>query len=604
MPLNIQLPVGNWGNTIILSAYSVSNGCSFLGQASCSIEPTPTPSPFYCNYTAIQPTDAWTYGDTITILDCNGVTSAFTATSNVIQYLCVQSATGNASYEILDDYLGSCIEIAGEWYPENPVGSPTPTPTNAVTPTPSPTDPLYITEAVEYQYQAITNSSLGVKLQIGLLDYTIDWGDGNTSAYTTSNQVISHTYSSPSSGYIKISGNTINNGQLPGIYNTTFFDNGVNLTGFTSEIGKLIDLYDLSAEYFITGDILGLSACTSLINIFTKNNNINGNISDLPISARFVTIIGNNTLEGDLSSLPTYIIDLAIWGNNTISGNTSYLTSYNYLNNLSINGFNTLSGNCSSLTGITSVQIEGYNTISGNIVFGPNTEYYYLNGYNTIGGLLADSQPSHMNSLIEMIIDGYNTINGSFAGFMMPTEIFALGGNNTMSGNTSAIALNQTIGIFRLYNIPTVTFDSDIEYSTTGNTLTGPLSSFQSATSLGILNLEGNNTVSGGLNDVFSPDVYIISTGNTVNTASNWLGLNNWTGNNRSCDIRLYTQSTTNLTASEVNGLFADLVANLPLIAPIPNTYIVIKGSHAAPTGQGITDKNTLQTRSAYISTN
>jgi len=594
MPLDINLPsTFNGENTIILSAYSSTNGCSFIGQASCGILETPTPTPFYCYYIGIAPIDGvWIAGDDIQVLDCNGNYSAYTASTSAINYLCLQSATANTSYDVIEPE-GNCFEVLGEWYPYDPIDSPTPTPTQAVTPTPSSTLPAMMA-GVQFIYDATVATLASIKLQKGLLPLTINWGDGNVSAYTTSNSVQSHTYTSPSTGYITISGATEDPNELPGVYNFTFFGN-VPITGETSEIGKLIELTQLETEIFVTGDILELSACTNMGSIFTKSNDISGNINDLPDGARFVTIIGENTLGGDMSDLPPYILELSVGGYNTISGDTSDLLSYS-LNLIYIDGYNTVSGLVESLSAITSVYMKGYNTISGDIYVGPNTEYLIIDGYNTIGGDIALSQPLHMNSLIEFFIDGYNTIYGNLAMFMFPEEHFGIGGNNTISGNTLNLEIPDSMWIFRLDNIAESYPSPYIGLSTTGNTLTGDIS-YMSHPSLVSIYLGGNNTVYGNSGELLISQLYVISTGNTINGITP----NPIVTEAITADVRLYTESATYLNATQVNNFLVDTYNN---VENSNFAIIVLLGNHAAPTGAGLTAKNDLINNGATVITN
>jgi hypothetical protein len=94
-----------------------------------------------------------------------------------------------------------------------------------------------------------------------------------------------------------------------------------NISGNISTINlKTNAFFQLDGNNTLTGDIatLGNSFAHSSI-IIEGNNNIYGNIQDLPSNATRIEIHGNNTISGDLSLINLNTRALYIYGNNSIS---------------------------------------------------------------------------------------------------------------------------------------------------------------------------------------------------------------------------------------------------------------------------------------------
>jgi hypothetical protein len=94
-----------------------------------------------------------------------------------------------------------------------------------------------------------------------------------------------------------------------------------NISGNISTINlKTGASFQLEGNNTLTGDIATLGNSNAYDSITIRgNNNIYGNIQDLPSNAIKIGIYGNNTISGDLSLINLNTQALYIYGNNTIS---------------------------------------------------------------------------------------------------------------------------------------------------------------------------------------------------------------------------------------------------------------------------------------------
>jgi hypothetical protein len=589
-----------------------------------------------CYYMEFATNNNFSVSGTVDYVDCNGVLQTYTANTQGTFYLCAIQSAGSVDIDVVDtSYL--CTDAGGgTWVPPY-LESPTPTPSNPPTPTPTPVSSYSMMEYMYFTLNAATNNVVSVTIQTIGGTASVNWGDGNVSATTTPGSTVTftHTYSAPTSGQLRISGQTNNANQIQNIGRVTVSGNIPSpiLTGDTQQLKRLINANTIetgSQCSYVTGNISAFSSCTSLQFLSLGNGNYTGDIDNLPSSLKTILFNGPtnnidvNTVSGNISNLPNTLRTIKIFGNNTLNGNTSSLVSktwetppFPFVTELSIGGHNTITGLMSNLPDIDTIQIsEGNTTYSynpwsnptGNTISGPltlkaNQKTVFIYGGNIISGNI--SAISGSTILENLGIYGKNTISGDTSGIICPTYSLYIAGNNTISGNLSNITFNAQIQRFQIWNLANGQFGTDL--STTGTTITGDISALNTAVTLRNFVICGNNTISGNLasltniNDI---GVLIInSNGNQINGASLTHSL---FFNNSIITIFLRSNSTGNgLSSTQVNNFLIYLDNNYPSWGSLPTDQIFVVGTgHSAPTGAGITAKFNLIAQGLSVVTN
>jgi hypothetical protein len=583
-----------------------------------------------CYYMEFETNNNFSVSGTVDYVDCNGVLQTYTANTEGTFYLCAIQSTGSVDIDLVD-YEFLCTDAGGgTWVPPY-VASPTPTPSNPPTPTPS--NPSSIVLGSMY-YSVNIPSGSQVKMSLttsGGANSFVNWGDGTVETISSTTVTKTHTYSSPYNGNVVISAATSVVGKITSILNVELFSTNpttaLKLTGFTSQYGKCSNLQTISqnASTFarLTGNVIDLSGCTALTTLESAASNITGDIGYLSNTVGRITLWAKinsepnfqNTLGGNISGLPTGAKYIDIRGFNTISGNVNSITSYAWNvpdAKLVIRGDNTISGNMSDLPNISEIIIwnNGDNdstdtsslyytgtTLSGSLTLKTNQKRIIIGGANTIsGGFSTTTIP---NNLERLEIGGLNTISGNLNQLRLPTERFGIVGNNTVSGSLqdmiiTNIAELQVFSIRQKNNGSSALVDS-------GTTISGNLNVFTPALQLEYLYLGGLNSVSGDLGFLNShPDdgltvLYIRSAFNTITANSLYQ-------NDRKVHIRMDLRTNaTGMSATQVNRCLQHMDSGSILPGA---TYVSIKGNHAAPTGAGITAKNSINSQGGVCTTN
>lgn len=302
-------------------------------------------------------------------------------------------------------------------------------------------------------------------------NYFINWGDGFES-YEFSTTTPSKVYSNLYTGTITLRSFDLTNfesivddycvgkcffrtkelNKLSGL--TKFETNTTNVEGKINELPKSLKVLKIKGEIdgytydlpsgltkLVTSNYVKLSGgCESLPSTLThleiSKNYISGNTSNLPSQLTSLTISDYTTIEGNTFTLPRNLKNMVIKGFNTISGNTYGLPPY--LEYFELWGSNTISGPLSGIPkNIKSFIISGKNTISGNISNLPTSLNHtlYLGGNNNVGGDLIDLPPS----LKYVFMDGTGTtgteiVTGNIDNLNPNVETFVILGNNQIHG--------------------------------------------------------------------------------------------------------------------------------------------------------------------------
>lgn len=178
-------------------------------------------------------------------------------------------------------------------------------------------------------------------------------------------------------------------------------------------------------------------------------------------------------------------------------------------------------------------------------------------------------------------------------------EIFKYGGNHNLTGSIPDLSNNTELTIYEGFftnvggNIPSLSFNTKLKAFNHSNTeLTGPIPDLSNNTAL-VDFVVGENTLTGNIPDL----------SNNLSLKKFEVKNNNLTGFNGgtvSSTLLDFKANNNNLSATAVNAILAAFVA-----AGSSNGTLYIGGTgNAAPTGQGITDKNTLLSRGWDVPTN
>lgn len=496
-PIDIPLPsTFDLVGAISLSAQSV-NGCLIVQTDVCSVLPTPTATyTLPCYFWLVTPTDGWVAGDVLTYTDCYGNTDTYTTQAGDATgfYICAQGLIEGTNL-YWDDQLPTleCTEIGGEWVGPVPP-SMTPTPSNPPTPTPTSTSGASLTASFTFsaggQYNSVWLTSFSPSTT-----FTVDWGDGTTSALTNANSFyLTKTYTGAYTAGTKVTtvtGPTTIAGKLTSVnsikylggsggvflqggyydkyytpfssYTVGLISNASPISADTQELSKCVNASEITVNAwygFNIGDIGEFSACTSLQTLKLGGGNYTGDINDLPNSitnltlglvdstiigtGSFPKILGDtittsrdiNTVSGNISDLPTSLASLKIAGLNTVTGDVTGFAnqSWNSTSNIQILGNNSISGSFANLPNISTIWIYNgqHNLSTYNIA-------YTTTGNTITGALILQSAQS------DVIIGGANTISGSLTGTTVYTGTtgrmlrLVICGNNTINGTMSQL---------------------------------------------------------------------------------------------------------------------------------------------------------------------
>jgi hypothetical protein len=650
-PAYFDLPLDS--NIVVLTA-NCSNGCVVVFEQQCQSNfPTPTPTDIPpCYFAAVYSLGG--PGNTLTYTDCNGSTTAYTSTAEGLVYLCMPYQTiFNVDFSVNLDSGYDCYSIPEtsplEWVGEVvPTSTPTPT---AVTPTPTPTDVAYIYETITYNYSfPTTNANRTVPLRVQAhpnFDGVPASVIGSSTVNFTMTSAIYTNLTIPvtgTSGTIILSAATTTPGvitSIQGLGQNSSLNNTV-ITATTSELAKCVDILGLGqTHFFTTGNIQELSALTSCQFLGLGLGNFTGDIQYLPNSIErlvFGTYAsdGTNTVYGDLANLPTSLQSMQINGYNTVSGNVSSTTSRFQNQSMAsssyfeINGNNTITGNFSDLPNVESINIDNKppfygsnipyfdkltgNTIGGNLTIKSNQKIIKIGGANTISGDLSSTSASTtpnpitgQGGVLTLNIAGFNTIGGDIS-LLVPTYYLQILGNNQITGNINTLPSSPNSLEFDIRNIGQT---SDFIVTNTGNTLSGNINAFQTWTSLTRLVIGGNNTITGDISSLLPIGATVItlaifSNNNTINAANfattdismlpnagnyfGWYFISNNTGNG--------------MNSTQVNKLLNYIDVKRTVNSQLGTTLSISGTGHAAPTGTGITAKDSLILKGVNVVTN
>lgn len=485
----------------------------------------------------------------------------------------------------------------------NPTGDsgvcPPPPPTTTTTSTSTTTTSTTTTTTTtippeEFIMNADGIETVCIRSLISTEAFDVDWGDGNVDSYTagTYTNTISHTYSTPYTGEIKII--SMN---LTGI--TQFFTSDAlgctttpdpsDITIDMTELTKLDGLKFFFSGFTVDGDI---DLIPNSIDTFTTFNcNLTGNLSNLPSTIRDLGVFGANTINGNLSSLTanTTLQSIQVYGTNTISGLLSSLPIN--LTTIYIHGDNTIGGTIGSIpSGIKNVSIRGDNTITGDISgITSRSSMLLLDVYgdNTITGDAGNFPPN----IVAVSLDGKrafpdtslptsgNSIYGDIGDLPSSLKSFVLFGSTSIGGSLNILSITcPTLETFTVHGINGISgnisgLPSTIKaVSVDGNNLiTGALSGISSRTSLTDFDINGLNTVSGDIDDLPLSANLVLLQGNNVVSA--YSSPRTWAATMKSLTV----YPTSALSSTIIDNLLIDLAAstwvspkNITLRGPMP----------------------------------
>jgi len=197
-------------------------------------------------------------------------------------------------------------------------------------------------------------------------------------------------------------------------------------------------------------------------------------------------------------------------------------------------------GNISSWTWLTYLNVSGSNTLSGSVAGLTDLTLLNVSGSNTLSGSVAA-----LTDLTYLAVSGSNTLLGSVTGLTDLTYL-AVSGSNTLSGSVAALT---DLTVLHVYG---------------NNTLSGSVAAL---TDLTYLNVYGNNTLTG------------------------------FDGVASSATKLAYFKMNNVLSEAVVNAILAGFWANrdVPKTRAERTIDLNDNAGSAAPTGQGITDRDALR---------
>lgn len=412
----------------------------------------------------------------------------------------------------------------------------------------------------------------------------IIWATGVVDTWNVGNNVPTHTYPSAYTGDIIIQACDLSviqtlsisssnpNAILPTTATLTIKDTELTkLTGL-----KVANLY--SSRTYVSANGGLVKSTTLLPNTLTEfwanQNNMTGDVVDLPAGLITFVCAGSNTLSGVVANIPSGIQFFEVLGANTIDGliGDIPLTTQSFV----VFGVNTIHGKLSDIPGnpatptqsntnpnLRSVNILGNNYIHGDlsdmnwrkmIVFNlggktnqptPETTSFLSGNLDTLPVIqIADGGDGVHKFRTDLTVIGhsfgYSTISGNVNNFpdVFPFYSFQLGGENNGSTNTS-YAGNPGLGyppypvggwgITITGNISDVPHSGMITLALAGrNTITGNISTYLPAPRCDTFQILGNTTISGDAMN-FPPIVRFVNVQgqSNINTYS---GTRTWAG--------------------------------------------------------------------------
>ena len=332
-----------------------------------------------------------------------------------------------------------------------------------------------------------------------------------------------------------------------------------------SLFGQIVDLSKLTAliHFYcyinqLTGSIPSLTTNTSLMDFDCSSNQLTGSIPSLTTNTALIDFrCGSNQLTGSIPSLTT---------------NTALAYFYCYVNQLT--------GSIPSLT--TNTALIGFNCDSNQLTgsipsLTTNTALAY---FNCSSNQLTGSIPSLTTNTALIDFRCYsNQLTGSIPSLTTNTALIVFYcSNNQLTGSIPSLTTNTALAYFSCDSnqltgsIPSLTTNTALAYfSCYVNQLTGSIPSLTTNTALAYFYCHDNQ-----LTD--------FAGGTVSGTLDDFRAQNNL------------------LTETAVNAILAAFVA----ANRTTGTRVLNLGGtgNAAPTGQGITDKATLQSRGWTVTTN
>ena len=116
----------------------------------------------------------------------------------------------------------------------------------------------------------------------------------------------------------------------------------------------------------VTGDVMNLPRGLTEIIILSVNNQLMGDIANLPPSLTNLRLWGENKVLGDVTTLPRSLTYMDLQGENEVLGDVKGLPDS--LTHLSLRGNNKVTGNIADLPeSLTTIQLHGRNSVSGDL---------------------------------------------------------------------------------------------------------------------------------------------------------------------------------------------------------------------------------------------
>lgn len=361
--------------------------------------------------------------------------------------------------------------------------------------------------------------------------------------------------------------------------------------------GAVFDMSDTSTRYQDAAGTTPLTAAGQPIGLLRDKSGNNNHASQTTVTRRPLA----TTVDGQLTALSDGVDD-ALTVANSVEGDLYWATPYGYMRsqvkwpnlNMPI-GAMTKAVIHAPLTGTQKSQLEAYFGVPEQFMVAVtlnaviNNLQYYTGGTTTTLTAIGANGATTTIALSGNIITSWNL---GAAGLTMPAVIMIPMENmsNLSIFNFSNSALISTLPDFSSspYLQRVEGYDAN---------LSGQISSLSYNTALIYFSISRSKTVSGKIPDLYANTVLV-----TFGVANN--NISGYAGGTVSNTLGTFAAENNLLPASAINALLAAFVAAGRTSAN--GTCILNLGGtgNAAPTGQGLTDKQTLINRGWTVTTN
>jgi len=317
-----------------------------------------------------------------------------------------------------------------------------------------------------------------------------------------------------------------------------------------------VTYYEISSQHFVSGDISGWAAYTSLTDIKLASTSVSGDVSVFSALTSIETIdVFNTDVSGDISgwSVLPVVEYIRCDGCTGITGDVSGYSALPSILTIRVSG-----------TGVSG-DISGWSVLTDLLII-------YVYGTAVTGDI---SVWSTLTSLLD--VRGQNTaLEGNISGWSVITGLASIYlGNSSVTGNISGWVAMTNMSAISIYS----------------TTVSGDISGFNVLTNIWNLALYDTN-ITGDISGLFTltscQDFYVMTTGVDFDSTETWTK-----------PSRNFQAYNCGWTSTQVDNCLISLAAG-----PVINLPILIHGDNAARTAASDAAKATLLLNGCTVTVN